>query len=191
MKTRCRLRTVAAPNAPIPVHGRLSAFAVKEKLLLEEVFERSARIVRAGRARWCRRGWVLRIIHRRRILFNRHSKFKKRAVILRILLRNPLRNGLCAFELPSRIEMHALFAAVQCGLAFRAFSVHVESRRQHRSATRASRPHYRADHPRCPRPKHVLLLRTWFAGRSFASLLFFVFRLAFGLASAPASREAR
>ena len=86
--------------------------------------KRSSKALRAslGRRR-CGRGWsVRRVVHRRSILFHRHSKFEERAIVLRILVRDSFRNRLRAFELLARIEMHALFAAMHRRMASRAFA---------------------------------------------------------------------
>src|SRR5690348_242998 len=129
---------------------------VRSRLLLEEVFERFAGVVGAPRARGHRRG-SRSVSHRRGVFLHVHSHFEERALILRVLLRDSLGDRLRALELPSRIEVDALLAAMQFRLATRTFSAGVESRRQHRSAIRAARAHHGSDHARRPRPHHIVL----------------------------------
>src|SRR5437762_2393045 len=50
--------------------------------------------------------------------FNRGAGYEKLALIPQVLFRDPLRNGLCAFELGRRIKVPAILAGAQVGLAF-------------------------------------------------------------------------
>src|SRR6202007_1314622 len=103
-------------------------------------------------------GWRAGSIrNRRRVLFHRHAKLEKRAIIFRKLVRDSLGNWLRAFKLRRRIEMHALLARMHRRVAARAFAVLIEPRSENRAATRTGAPHTGAPHTRRPRPEHVLL----------------------------------
>lgn len=129
--------------------------ASSEGLLLEEVLESFAGIVwPAGGNR--RRSGIARIVDWRSIFLDRHAKFKKCAVVFSIFPRNPLRNGLRAFELCSRVKMYALFAGVQFQLALGALAILIEARSQDRSAIRTARPHHGSHHARRARTHLVL-----------------------------------
>ena len=89
----------------IPEFNRFEYFS---NLLLEEVFEGFPRIIWTRRGRFRRS--LGRIGNRRGVLFHRHAKFEKRAIVLRQLVRDSLWNRLRAFKLRRCIEVHALLA---------------------------------------------------------------------------------
>ena len=82
---------------------------------------------------------------------------------------NPLGNGLHAFEPRARIEIRALFAAVQIESATRALAFRVETLLQDGAAIGTSRARDGANHTRRARPDLIL---PWMAfGRAFLFLL--------------------
>src|ERR1700722_2736508 len=155
-------------------------------LLLEEVFESLARVVRTPRSHRCRprRG----ILNRRSILLDRHPEFIERTVVLRVLLRDAYQNRLRALKLPPGVEIRTLFAAMQRRLASWTFAVRIESGHQSRAATGATPAHHRPHHARSPRP-HRVLLGPWLAARrpvrSIRSVPLFVLRIAVAVTALP------
>ena len=113
-------------SADIKSHPESNRFECFRNLLLEEIFEGFTRIIRTSRRRRSR--WSSGISNRRSILFHRHAKLEKRAIVLRHLVRDSFRNRLRAFKLRRRIEMHALLAGMHRRLAARAFAILIESR---------------------------------------------------------------
>src|SRR5579862_8143930 len=84
----------------------------EEDLLLEKIVKRRARVGRFGAYR------------SRRLFFRGDPDRVKRAGVLHILARDPLRNGLHAFEAARRIEVRALLAGVQLKPALRTLLRH-------------------------------------------------------------------
>jgi hypothetical protein len=118
----------------------------------------SLRAVRGSRSNW------------RRIFFHIHAHLEKCARILRALLHDRFGNWLRAFKLCARIKIHTLFAAVKLVPTSRANSRRHKSRRQYISASAASRPQHRSNHPRSAR---TYLLRPRPAGLLWTSFAFF------------------
>ncbi len=116
---------------------------------------------------------------RRGILFNRGAKFVERAVVELIFPRNPLGNGLHAFEARGGVKVSALLAAMQFESATRALSFRIETRLQHGAAIRTARACNRAHHARCSRSD---LFLPWMA---FVVLTFFFFLGLVGTLVAP------
>jgi hypothetical protein len=140
----------------------------------EKIFESLARI--GGTRRGGRRrsgGGGLRVGSGRGVFFYGHTKFIKSAVIFCVLGSNALRDGLGALKLNARIKKAALLAGVELELAFRARTVGVEARRQHRPAICATPASYRTYHSRCAWPKLIGAARS--AGRRFAAMMNFFF----------------
>ncbi len=86
------------------------------RLLLEQILKRLPRIVGTGHA------------FAGRLFFERNTHGIKRAVILLVFGRDPLRNRLVAFETAGGIEVLALFAGVQIESAFRTLPDWVSNR---------------------------------------------------------------
>jgi hypothetical protein len=105
----------------------------------------------------------------RGIFFDGGAKFVERAIVPLIFLRDPLGNGLHAFESRGRIEIRALFAGVQFEAAARTLALGVEPRLQDCTAIRTPGAGDGADHARRTRPDLIL---SWVAFRR--TFLFFL-----------------
>jgi hypothetical protein len=143
---------------------------LRQRLFLEEVVECLAGAVRAiGRGISRGRSGRTRCGCRRGVLLYRRAECVKRAFVSRIFFGDALGDWLCALELRARVEVHALFAAVQLESATRAGAVPVEARLEHHTAIRAARARDGANHARRARPD-LLLVRPVFR-RAFFLLL--------------------
>lgn len=150
-------------------------------LLLEKIVECLPRIAVARRRSGRGTGsGGLCVRSRCRVFFHRGAEFVKFAVVLPVLWRNAFRDRLRAFKLRAGIEVAALFAAVQFQLAFRARSIRIETRRQHRTAIRAARACHGSHHARRARPE--LIRSPWPARGWFAVVRFFFFLVFFRVA---------
>ena len=145
-------------------------------LLLEEVFKCSARVG------WPRGGISVLLLagggrggsNRRRVLFNGHPDFEEFAIILRTLLQYRLGDRLRAFPLGARIEVDALFAAMQLKTALGARAIGIKAGGQDAAAARTSGMKHRANHPGCTWTNLFLARGT----RTILLLLFALFRFA-------------
>src|ERR1700684_17914 len=125
------------------------------KLLLEKILESLARVVGTPRSSSNRSSYG--VIYRRGIFFHGHAEFKKRAIVFCIFFRDALEDGLRAFKLLAGIEVNALFAAMQFGVAAGTLTIRIEARHQHRAAAGTARPHHGSHHARRSRAHHFLL----------------------------------
>src|SRR2546428_9068697 len=80
---------------------------LRARLLLEEVAEPAADVAGARRVG-------------RGVPLDRHAEREPGAVVARVLVRQPLGDGLRALEASARVEVGALPAGVDCGPAVRA-----------------------------------------------------------------------
>jgi hypothetical protein len=152
-----RLHNSHTSSRSVPRHCNSSisveceAVQARQLLFFEEVLERLTGVTgmrstfRGGRRTGHGCG-------RRSVLLDRGAELVEGAVVSLVLRRNPLRDGLHAFESRGGIEKGALFAAVQIEPATWAFAFGIETRLQHRSAIRASRARDCANHSRRARP---------------------------------------
>ena len=117
-------------------------------LLLKQILKRRPRIV-GLQTRRCGR-----------FLFTRHANLVQRAVIARILFRDPFFDRLHALEAAAGIEVRALLAGVQFESALRALPFPRACRTlQHRSALRA--PRHRPCTRQVHRPRSQRVVPTW------------------------------
>src|SRR5215475_15812391 len=98
-------------------------------LFLEEIFEGLAGVERTGRRDFRSDGSLggLLVGSGSRVLLDGHAKFVKLAGVLAVFGGDALGNGLHALELCSGIEITALFAAVQFGVALGTGPVGIEA----------------------------------------------------------------
>src|ERR1700737_4449786 len=113
---------MAGPKLTAKIHHRQKAPAIAQrylcKLLLEEILEGLAGIIVPRRGRRSSRNSLLRVGRGRSVFLHRGAKFVECAVVLRVLGRDALGNGLGAFKLRAAVEEPTLFAAVQLERAF-------------------------------------------------------------------------
>src|SRR5580700_2050499 len=155
------------------------------KLLLEEILEGLARVVGTPRSGSNRGSYS--VVHQGRIFFDGHAEFEKRAIVFRVFFGDALGDRLRAFKLLAGIEVNALFAAVQLGVATRTLTIRIEARHQHRAATGTARPHHGSHHAGGSRAHHFLLgaglaLGTRVAVGAVSSVPFLVFGVAVAVA---------
>lgn len=122
---------------------------------------------------------MLSVRRRRRVLFDGHAKFIKFAFVACILRCDAFRNHLRALELRASIEKTALFAGVQFKRTFCALAIGIKSRRQHRSAIRATASGHRAHHARGPRTKLIRAARPALRRPSLLKFISFFFFFVF------------
>ena len=161
-------------------HGRTKAQSEDWLcLLLEKILEGLAGVVVPRRGRRSSRSSLLRIGRGRGIFFHRGAKFVERAVVLRVLRRNALGNGLGAFKLRAAVEEAALFATVQLEGALGTLAAGVEAVAEYRAAIGTASARYGTDHARRARTELIgarTALRRLAVMR--AVLLFLLFRVA-------------
>jgi hypothetical protein len=98
------------------------------KLFLEEILESFAGVFRTGRSYgWSRRAF--RVIHGRGVFLHRHAEGEELAIVLGVFFGETLRHRLSALKLAAGIEVNALLAGMNCGIALRALAVYIEVRR--------------------------------------------------------------
>ena len=139
----------AAPGCPrsaAPLFLGARSCAPRSSLLLKQILKRLPGIV------------GLQARRSRSLLFPGHANFIKRALIPRILLRDPLLHRLHALKPAPRIEICALLARMQFKPALRTLPIARRSL-QHRTALRAARNRPRSRQINGPRTKAVVPLR--------------------------------
>jgi len=119
----------------------------KAALFLEEILECFARVLRPGGG------------GSRSLFLHSHPHGIERTLIAFVLPRDPLRDGLAAFEPAGSIEICALAAGVQFEAALRATSGWLGSSWQQSSALGAARDGVRSRHVHRTRAKRILLDR--------------------------------
>ena len=148
------------------------SFVVVAALFLEQILKRRPRIIRPQSRR------------SRSLLLPGHPNLIKRALIPRILLRNPLLHRLHALEPAPRIEIRALFARMQLKPALRTLPIARHSL-QHRPALRAARNRPRPRQIDGLRPKREIPLRRSPAPRFLSRPLARLFTVAILIAMLP------
>jgi len=146
-------------------------------LLLKEIFEGLAGVERAGRREFRSGSGLRRLLVRSGggVLFDGHAKFVKLAAVFAVFGRDPLGHRLHAFKLGAGIEIAALFAAVQFGIALGAGAAGIEARSENRAAVGAARARDRADHARSARAQMIILPARTAGGRPLLGTGFSVF----------------
>ena len=123
-----------------------SAKTARAVLFFEEAVECRAGIIRIAR---CGDVPVISYLHDRRggkhVAGNGHARREELAGICLVFDGDALRNRLQALEARGRIEVHALFAAMQRRPAFRAVSLEIYVGRQSDRAVKASRSNHVLD----------------------------------------------
>ena len=114
------------------------------------------------------------------VFLDGHAKFVKLAGVLAVFGCDALRNGLHALELCAGIEIAALFAAVQFGVALGTGPIGIEAGREDGAAVRTASAGDRADHARRARAEVIVLSARAAGGRAlfWAGLLVFSFVIA-------------
>src|SRR5262249_11817888 len=110
------------------------------------------------------------------VLLDGHAKLVEFAVVLGILGRNALGDGLSAFKLGAGIEEATLLAAVQLEIALGALAVGVEARREDGTAIGTASASDGTDHTRSAGAELIHAARS--AGRRFP-LSRFIFSVVF------------
>src|SRR5262249_54454943 len=99
------------------------------------------------------------------VLFDGHAKFVKLAAVFAVFGRDPLGHRLHALKFGAGIEIAALFAAVQFGIALGTGAAGIEARSEDRAAVGAARACDRADHARSARAQMIILSARTARGR--------------------------
>jgi hypothetical protein len=102
-------------------------------LLLEEVLEGLTGVVVTRRWRRGGRSSLLCVRCGCGVFFDGRTKFVERAVVLRVLGRDAIRNGLRAFKLSAAVEKTALLATMKLERALGTLTVRVKTAGEHRS----------------------------------------------------------
>src|SRR6266404_2341665 len=100
-------------------------------LLLEEILKSLTRVVVARRRRRGSRSSLLRVGSRCGVFFDGRAKFVERAVVLRVLWGDAVRDGLRAFKLSAAVEEAALLATVELECALGILTVGVKTAGEH------------------------------------------------------------